>query len=148
LTCLVPSHVVYVTSRLVSKALRFNSKFAIRNSKLRCYPPRICSSWSWHFLSFRFCGDATINSAELVLCEALLGAIHEQGPGVSQCVACQCVCKTSKDLADKILGGDTRTNVSPQAACRNQVRTKDALYSCYILFHFSNILLNVDSKDA
>ncbi|KAG0615652.1 hypothetical protein M758_5G058100 [Ceratodon purpureus] len=41
-----------------------------------------------------------------------LGPIHEEGPHIANCMACQCSCKTSKDLADKILGGDTRTNIS------------------------------------
>lgn len=40
-----------------------------------------------------------------------LGPIHEEGPHMANCMACQCACKTSKDLADKILGGDTRTTI-------------------------------------
>ena len=30
---------------------------------------------------------------------------------MANCMACQCACKSSKDLADKILGVDTRTNI-------------------------------------
>lgn len=43
--------------------------------------------------------------------EGSLGPIHEEGPQIGNCMACQCACQTSKDLADKILGGDSRTNI-------------------------------------
>lgn len=54
--------------------------------------------------------------------EGSVGPIHEEGPHMANCMACQCACKTSKDLADKILGGDSCTNiitdpkVKPQSA--------------------------------
>lgn len=40
-----------------------------------------------------------------------LGPIHEEGPHLANCMACQCACKTSKDFADNILGCDSRTNI-------------------------------------
>lgn len=47
----------------------------------------------------------------LAVSEEILGPIHEEGSHLANCMACQCACKSSKDLADKILGGDSRTNI-------------------------------------
>jgi hypothetical protein len=52
-------------------------------------------------------------------CEALLGSIHQEGPGIAHCPACQCICSTSKDFADHMLGGDSLTHA--QASVQHKI---------------------------
>jgi hypothetical protein len=54
-------------------------------------------------------------SLDFVGCEALLGSTHQEGPGIAHCPACQCICSTSKDFADHMLGGDSLTHAQASA---------------------------------
>ena len=59
------------------------------------------------------------------------GPIHEEGPHMANCMACQCACKTSKDLADKILGGDSRTNIpDPKVRQHSQDKVSTHVNMC------------------
>ncbi|CAM6022305.1 unnamed protein product [Sphagnum balticum] len=51
--------------------------------------------------------------------QALLGSIHQEGPGIAHCPACQCICSTSKDFADHMLGGDSLTHA--QASVQHKI---------------------------
>ncbi|KAH8959233.1 hypothetical protein BDL97_06G068700 [Sphagnum fallax] len=51
--------------------------------------------------------------------QALLGSIHQEGPGIAHCPACQCICSTSKDFADHMLGGDSLTHT--QASVQHKI---------------------------